>query len=92
MKLKKAGIITKLLLAVVIVYAVYSIVTVRADISAAREELTALTEEVEDAQRENARLEYEIEHSDDPETIEQIAREKLGLVRPGEKIFYDIGG
>ena len=48
--------------------------------------------DVEDAQQENARLEYEIEHSEDPETMEQIAREKLGLVKPGEKIFYDIGG
>ena len=92
MKFKKAGIITKLLLTVMVVYALFTIVTVRADIAAAQRDLAALTVQVEDAQRENARLEYEIEHSEDPETIEQIAREKLGLVRPGEKIFYDIGG
>lgn len=92
MKLKKAGIITKLLLTVMVVYALFTIVTVRSDIAAAQRDLAALTVQVEDAQRENARLEYEIEHSEDAETIEQIAREKLGLVKPGEKIFYDIGG
>ena len=92
MKFKKAGIITKLLLTVMVVYALFTIVTVRSDIAAAQRDLAALTVQVEDAQRENARLEYEIEHSEDAETIEQIAREKLGLVKPGEKIFYDIGG
>ena len=91
MKLKKAGILTKLLITVMVVYAVYSIVSVRANIAEAEESLTALSQQIEDAQQENARLEYEIEHREDPETIEQIAREKLGLVKPGEKIFYDIG-
>ena len=37
-----------------------------------------------------AELEYQIEHGADDETIEDIARNKLGLVYPGEKIFYDI--
>ena len=92
MKFKKAGIITKLLIAVLAVYALYSIITIRADIADANEALSALSGDVEDAQQENARLEYEIEHSEDPETMEQIAREKLGLVKPGEKIFYEIGG
>ena len=91
MKLKKAGILTKLLITVMVVYAVCSIVSVRANIAEAEESLTALNQQIEDAQQENARLEYEIEHSEDPETIEQIAREKLGQVKPGEKIFYDIG-
>lgn len=90
MKLKKAGVITKLLILVLVVYAVYNIASVRTNIAEAEQSLNALTQQVEDAQQENARLEYEIEHSEDPETIEQIAREKLGLVKPGEKIFYDI--
>ena len=29
---------------------------------------------------------------DDPEYIEQIARDELGYVKPGEKIFVDISG
>lgn len=90
MKFKKAGLLTKLLILVMIVYAAYNIATVQANIAQARQSLTSLTQEVEDARQANAQLTYEIEHKDDPETIEQIARAKLGLVKPGEKIFYDI--
>ena len=90
MKFKKAGFLTKLLILVMIVYAVYNIIDVRANIAEAQQNLNSLTQQVEDATQENAQLDYEIEHKDDPETIEQIARAKLGLVKPGEKIFYDI--
>lgn len=90
MKFKKAGLLTKLLILVMVVYAAYNIATVQANIADARQNLSSLTQEVEDAQQVNARLNYEIEHKDDPETIEQIARAKLGLVKPGEKIFFDI--
>ena len=41
--------------------------------------------------QENAELEYDIQHAEDPATIAEIARIKLGLVMPGEKIFYDVG-
>lgn len=89
-KFKKAGVLTKLLILVMIVYAGYNIVAVQANIAEARQNLTSLTQQVEDARQANAQLDYAIEHKDDPETIEQIARAKLGLVKPGEKIFYDI--
>ena len=36
-----------------------------------------------------AELQYQIDHSEDDDMIESVAREKLGLVKPGEKIFYD---
>ena len=34
----------------------------------------------------NAELQYQIDHSEDDDMIESVAREKLGLVKPGEKI------
>ena len=40
--------------------------------------------------RENAELEYDIAHAGDPTVIAEIARTKLGLVMPGEKILYDV--
>ena len=40
----------------------------------------------------NADLEDAIEHSDDPAWIIKVAREKLGLVEPGEITFFDMGG
>lgn len=34
---------------------------------------------------------YDIAHAGDEEVIADIAREKLGLVLPGEKVYYDVG-
>lgn len=48
-----------------------------------------LQQEVTKTVEENAALTYKIEHSDDPEMMEQAAREELGLVKPGDKVFYD---
>ena len=35
--------------------------------------------------------EISVAHADDPEVIAQVARDRLSLVAPGEKVFYDIG-
>jgi cell division protein FtsB len=43
--------------------------------------------ELEAAQDKKARLENELEHIDDPEYIEQQARTRLRMVKPGE-IYY----
>lgn len=48
-----------------------------------------LRQEVTRTVEENAALDYKIEHSGDPEMMEQAAREELGLVKPGDKVFYD---
>lgn len=39
---------------------------------------------------ENERLKSIVESEDKSEYIEQVAREKLGYVMPGEKVFYDV--
>lgn len=90
MKFKKAGIITKIVIAALLVYAVVSLVTVRSKTTALNAQTQQLQQQVTDMTQSNAELEYKIEHSEDADTIEEIARDKLGLVKPGEKIFYDM--
>ena len=90
MKLKRAGIGTKIVILALVLYAIISLVTLNQEIVSGKAQKALLSEEVALLQRENAELEYDIEHSSNEETIENIARSKLGLVRPGEKIFYDI--
>jgi cell division protein FtsB len=47
-----------------------------------------LERSVEDLKRENARLREEARRlTDDPAAIESLAREELGLMRPGEVVF-----
>ena len=90
MKIKSTGILTIIVVLALILYAAISSVSLKQNIAYGKAQRAALEVELARLQRENAELEYEIAHSDDDETIERIARSKLGLVRPGEKIFYDI--
>ncbi|MFN2340697.1 MAG: septum formation initiator family protein [Halanaerobium sp.] len=42
------------------------------------------------AEAENEKLNEQLENSSSNEYIEEVAREKLGLVKPGEKMFIPI--
>ena len=50
----------------------------------ARERIAALEAKAAALEAENVRLERRITDLDDPATVELLAREQLGLVRPGE--------
>ena len=39
---------------------------------------------------QNNRLQSIVDSEDKSEYMEQIAREKLGFIMPGEKVFYDV--
>ena len=90
MKLKRSSIFMKIVILGMIVYAAISLMNTKNRIQQAEEDRGTLQALVAAAQQENAELEYDIEHAGDPETIASIARAKLGLVMPGEKIFYDV--
>jgi cell division protein FtsB len=55
---------------------------------AQKQKAAALEQEVEALRAENGRLASEIEAlRRDPRSIEKLAREQLGLARPGETVF-----
>lgn len=92
MKGKRASIFTKLVISALVVYAVVSLVQLQRRIDAAERSRDALEQQVLEMQAENEAIAYKVGHSDDRETLEDIARSKLGLVLPGEIVFYDLGG
>jgi cell division protein FtsB len=54
----------------------------------ARRQYEQLARSLDDMKRENARLRDEMRRlNEDPATIESLAREELGLIRPGEVLF-----
>lgn len=91
MKLKKSSIFIRIVILALMVYATASIMNTHGKIEQAKANQAMLQEKVDRALQTNAALEYDIAHANDDETIEDIARAKLGLVMPGEKIFFDIG-
>jgi spore cortex biosynthesis protein YabQ len=54
----------------------------RTQIDAARAEQESIRQQVEEKETSNAELNYEIEHSDDEDTIADVARDDWGLSRP----------
>ncbi len=90
MKFKRAGIVTKIVILAIIVYAGISLISLKVQVSDAQEAHDELQGQVDGVLQTNTELQYAIDHSTDPDTIEDIARNKLGLVKPGEKIFYDV--
>lgn len=90
MKLKRASLITKIVIIAIVVYAGINLVSLKVQVTEAQEKRDELQVEVEGVMQTNTELQYAIEHSTDADTMEDIARNKLGLVKPGEKIFYDI--
>ena len=90
MKLKHSSIFMKIVILALLVYAGITLANTRTRIAQAREDQAQLQAQVDAVRQENAELEYNIAHAGDPETIASIARAKLGLVMPGEKVFYDV--
>ncbi|OEG63558.1 Septum formation initiator [Halanaerobium congolense] len=46
--------------------------------------------EIAETEAENEQLQKQIQNSDSKEYIEEVAREKLGLVKPGEKLLIPV--
>lgn len=53
-------------------------------------QITKIESQITEAELNNKKLKKQINNSDNYEYIEKIAREKLGLVKQGEKVFVPI--
>lgn len=89
MKVKRAGVGTKLLILVLLVAAVTGLLSMRSKLSTAQEQRDQLQAQVQAQVETNSALTDAIAHSDDPEYIANIARSKLGLLEPDELRFVD---
>ena len=71
-------------------YFVISIISLQTSIKERRAELEQKNAAYEQQVEENERLQAIVDDEDKSEYMEQVAREKLGFVMPGEKVFYDV--
>ena len=91
MRLRRASWLTALVIVGLIAYACIALMNMRSKVAQANTTEAELRSQIQRLQEENAALQYAIDNKDDEKTIEDIAREKLGLVLPDEQIFYDSG-
>ena len=90
MQVKRTSLITKIVIVAIILYAGVTLISLKVQVAAARKQRDELQSQVSSVTQTNTELKYAIDHSTDADTIEDIARNKLNLVKPGEKIFYDV--
>jgi cell division protein FtsL len=83
--------ITRIIVFALIIYAGISLITIRGKTEAVQDEMNEVRKAVAELELANAELEYELENRDNPAVIADIARSNLGLVLPGEIVFFDGG-
>ncbi|MCC8123078.1 MAG: septum formation initiator family protein [Oscillospiraceae bacterium] len=88
MKTKRASLLTKLVVLVLLIGLATALLNLRARIQTAQEDLDQITAQVTEQRQTNADLSQAVENKDDPERQQAIARDKLGLVLPGERVIY----
>ena len=87
--MKRSKLITKIIVFALIIYGGIILLAFRGRIDSAKQEFNDVRRRVAEMEISNAELEYEIAHYNDPDVIASIARTRLGLVMPGEIVFYD---
>ena len=85
---KPVGLLLKILCLILVVYMALTFLHVRRQISDTKNNIETLTQQVNDQTQTNTELSNAIENRDDPSYIEDIAREKLGLVTSNDRVFY----
>ena len=91
MRLKRAGIITKIVVFGLLIYMATSLLDLRAQIQLTEQQQRELSSEVTEIQMNNQDMSDAIENRDDPEMLERVAREK-GYVKQGETLYMDVTG
>lgn len=88
MKLQKASILTKLVVLALLTGVATALLNLRSQIQQAQMDLAQTQAQVVAQRQTNADLADAIENNSDADRQADIARNKLGLVEPGEYIFY----
>ncbi len=89
-KKKRIPLIVKLVVAAVALYCVITFITLQQQIQQGQADGAALEQTLQERRQKNAALEKEVSTELNNETIAQMAREKLGLIFPGETVYFDV--
>ena len=85
----RASLFTKVLLLVLLMGIGWQLVRIHDQVEAAVAEKARLEAQIQAQQQENDALAADIAEGGTQEKMEEVARETLGLVYPGERVFID---
>ncbi len=85
----RASFLTKLLVLLLVGGIGWQLLHLQEQVRAAEAEKETLAAQVQAKQQENDALAADIAQGSTQEKMEELAREELGLVYPGERVFYD---
>ena len=83
----RTGLLTKIVIVALLAAIGWQLYGLRGQLKSAQAEKDRYAAEVAEQQRENDALAADIAEGPTDEKIEEIARDELGLVKPGEYIF-----
>ena len=87
---RRASLLAAVLILVLLFLVGFRLMDMRSRLAEAQAEQTALAERVARQEQENRSLEAALERAEDPEYLQELARDQLGMVSPGQKDFYDV--
>ena len=89
MQFKQAGFLTKIVVLILLIYMTTSLIDMLGQIQDVESQRDALAQEVSEYQLENQELGEYTANSDDPDVLEQAARDR-GYVKENEDLYVDI--
>lgn len=78
------------IIAVIAVIAAFNFYQNMTRINQIETQIKEIETQISQAEAKNKKLQNQIENSNNNEYIEEVAREKLGLVKPGEKLLIPV--
>ena len=83
----KAGFLTKLIIVILLAALGFKVYDLHGQIEMAEEERASYQEQVDEKKQENAALAADLAEGPTDEQLQDIARDDLGYVKPGEYVF-----
>ena len=91
MKNKNKKFLKKIIVISIAIYVIYTLISQQKTLNAYSNEKEKYQEQISKEKEDTNNLKEMEENVTSPEYIENIAREKLGMYLPNEKVFIDIG-
>ncbi|MFI3254062.1 MAG: septum formation initiator family protein [Eubacteriales bacterium] len=91
MKLITAGIWTRVVIVSTMVYLVTMLMSVSSELQETQAVSDQLQTQVEAMTETNDKMSYALANKDDPDMLEQVARER-GYIKVGETLYIDMAG